>query len=337
MKANIYPTLFVVILMSISLNGSLYAANYQPASSIDPLPPGGRIENLYPSQIDDPYILQRLTGASFWVSVQGYNALFYVGDEGVLVVDPLGHGAGEGLLAAIREVTDLPITGLVYSHYHLDHIEDAAVFASVTLAQEAPLKIYASSTTADHIRTYGDRVQQVTEVIAEPFGSFTFENTRVEMHTPAHGHSDDNSMIYLPKEGILHYVDMINPDQMPYLNFAGVQDFNAYQRNLHEALALDWQFLNAGHGNIGTKEDIYFVLNYIAELRSAINTALNDISSGPFHDPQYNHVRAYEQYSHAVIEKIKPMFVEKYGDYYAFEDGFSSHVKTVLGNIELYG
>src|SRR5437867_3462825 len=103
------------ILSSVLVTAS--HAHYHPPSAEKALNPGDRIENLYPEQLAQPYLLQRLTNNTYWASVHGYAALFYVGKEGVLVLDPLGPGAGEGLLAAIKSVTDLPITALVYSHY----------------------------------------------------------------------------------------------------------------------------------------------------------------------------------------------------------------------------
>ena len=35
------------------------------------------------------------------------------------------EGRGKYLLQAIRDVTPLPVTALVYSHYHVDHIGDS--------------------------------------------------------------------------------------------------------------------------------------------------------------------------------------------------------------------
>ncbi len=323
------PTLFLSLISLIPL---ITHAHYHPPSAQTPLNPGDRIENLYPEQIAQPYLLQRLTEHSYWASVQGYAALFYVGDEGVLVLDPLGPGKGEGLLNAIREVTDLPITALVYSHYHLDHIGDASRIVKTNPA----MKIYASSTTAAYARFYNE-LPIPTEIIAEPSGQFTFENISVEMITPAKGHSDDDSIIYIPSESVVHFVDMINPDQMPYLNFAGVEDFNAYQQNLKDLLKLDWTLMNAGHGNIGTKKDVEFVLNYIDELKQAIKTTFGKIKPIDYHDPNYNHQRAVELYKKAVMESIYPQFKKKYGDYYGFEQAFPVQVGVVLNHLQLYG
>ncbi|HLF66650.1 MAG TPA: MBL fold metallo-hydrolase [Gammaproteobacteria bacterium] len=294
--------------------------------------PGEYIDNLYPQQISEPYLLRQLTDKSYWASVHGYSALFYVGEEGVMLVDPLGPGAGEGLLAAIKSVTDLPITALVYSHYHLDHIGDAPLIINTN----KNMKIYASETTAEHAEFY-KHVPLPTEVIAEPRGQFTFEDVVVEMYTPEQGHSDDDSIIFIPSEKVVHFVDMINPGQMPYLNFAGVQDFNAYQDNLRYLLTLDWTLMNAGHANVGSKKDVEFVLNYIEELKIAISGTFGKIKPITYHDPAYNHQRAVQRYQAAVTKAIREPFEKKYGHYYGFNDAFPTQVGVVLSHLQLYG
>lgn len=320
-----------ILLILILMIASTAQAKVQEASSTVPIKPGDRIENLYPQQLKKDFILQRLTKNMYWVSSYGYNASFYVGKEGVLVFDPLAGGAGEHVLTAIKSVTDLPVTGMVYSHYHLDHIGDANIIYN----SNKHMKIYASSTTTAHARTYGG-VPIPTNTVKVPEGSFYFENLKVIMRTPPQGHTDDDAIIYIPSESFVHYVDMINPDQMPYLNFAGLQDFQAYQNNLKYLMTLDFKLMNAGHGNIGTKEDVLFVLHYIDELKTAIKGTYATIKPHTFHDPQYNHQRAALAYKKAVIEAIRPEFEKKYGHYYGFNEAFPVQVEVVIGDLELY-
>lgn len=60
------------------------------------------------------------------------NAGFIVGAESVAVVDALGsRAAAEDLLRSIRKVTDKPISHLILTHMHPDHVLGASVFADV--------------------------------------------------------------------------------------------------------------------------------------------------------------------------------------------------------------
>ncbi|NJN81758.1 MAG: MBL fold metallo-hydrolase [Caldilineaceae bacterium] len=63
--------------------------------------------------------------------------IFMVTGEGVIVVDA-PPTIGEKALAAIAEVTDEPITHVIYSHAHADHIGAAGIYPedAVYIAQE---------------------------------------------------------------------------------------------------------------------------------------------------------------------------------------------------------
>ena len=58
-----------------------------------------------------------------------YHALFFIACEGVIVVDspPI---IGKNMLHAIRNVTSLPMSHIVYSHSHTDHIGAAYLLSS---------------------------------------------------------------------------------------------------------------------------------------------------------------------------------------------------------------
>ena len=72
------------------------------------------------------YELQEIGGGAYVVSSTGYNSMFLVTGDGVIVVDA-PPSIGEKINDAIDEVTNEPIKYLVYSHAHKDHIGGAHV------------------------------------------------------------------------------------------------------------------------------------------------------------------------------------------------------------------
>jgi hypothetical protein len=100
---------------------STVGASYVEPSAKTPIKPGEKIEGLFTRNMKHPYVLQRLTDRSYFFQRFFYSTTFYVGETGVLLLDAL-EGRGPQLLQAIREVTPLPVTMIVYSHFHVDHV-----------------------------------------------------------------------------------------------------------------------------------------------------------------------------------------------------------------------
>ena len=86
--------------------------------------------------------MQEIRGGLYWVTDGLYNTMFLVSSKGVIVVDPIPN-LGERYLKAIAEVTDKPITHVVYSHEHTDHIGAAYLFpkTAVYIAQKKTAEI----------------------------------------------------------------------------------------------------------------------------------------------------------------------------------------------------
>ena len=70
---------------------------------------------------DKGYRLQKLGEDLYMVTDNAYQAMFLVYDEGVALVDA-PQSLASVLTKAISEITENPITHVVYSHSHLDHI-----------------------------------------------------------------------------------------------------------------------------------------------------------------------------------------------------------------------
>ena len=62
-------------------------ATYVAESATDALEPGEKIENLFVKNVTQDYILQKLTDRVWFFQVQFSGTMFYVGDEGVLLID----------------------------------------------------------------------------------------------------------------------------------------------------------------------------------------------------------------------------------------------------------
>lgn len=296
-------------------------APYVDPSSQTALKPGEKVSHLFTRNMTQPYVLQRLTKRAYWVQHQNYAAMFYVGDKGVLVFDA-PEGAGESIVKAVAEVSKLPITALVMSHDHADHIADAHVLIEAAAKTKTKLRLIASKATAAKMVLLKSGHPKPTETIAWPHGSFKFEGLTVELHGFVHAaHADDHAAWLLRGEKVVHLPDLINPDQPPFWGWAVAESFVYYESNLEELAKLDWDYLSGGHGNIGSRADVDFYRTFIADTKQAVGKAMSEVKFGEGVDmTKVNaHTVFLTTYFSNVSTKATETLRPKYGRYYGFE------------------
>ena len=100
------------------------------------IPATGRRRKPARARTTTPYALAKLAPGVFtltWALTPGSpaigNATFIVGERDVIVVDTgLSRSGGEAILAGLRQVTDKPVSMVVNTHWHGDHIFGNQVF-----------------------------------------------------------------------------------------------------------------------------------------------------------------------------------------------------------------
>jgi len=309
----------------------------QAASSTKVLKPGNYVEGLSYQRYTQPYVVQRLTDRTYMVSVTTHNATFYVSDKGVMVFDPLSGEQGRAVLDAIGTVTDLPVTALVYSHYHLDHLSAAQTFVDAANKKGTKLRIIASAAVAQQVENYGNVIPAPTDIIKENPGSFTFDGLTVETELSHDTHSLDNTMFLLKEEKVLHYVDGIEPeDFLPYFRLVGVLDIAPLEKALNHAKTLDWKFLNAGHSNIGYRADIDKHLELINDIRNATGASMGVVKFEQFINPKADVLVWVKDFHDAVADMALEKLRVKYGKLARFDAVMRSHVELMISNLSYY-
>ena len=143
---------------------STVGATYVEPSAEEVLEPGRKIGDLLRRNMTQPYVLQRLSERAWWVQASNYGTVFYVGDDGVLVLDAL-EGVYDNITQAVASVTDKPITAAVYPHYHADHIGDIDKYVEAANAQGAPLRIIGSEKTLQSMDLANSSFPRPTDVL----------------------------------------------------------------------------------------------------------------------------------------------------------------------------
>ena len=305
-------------------------SNFITPSKTIPLVPGQKLAGSDFERAQQPYIIQRLTEHAYWLEISGYQSTVVVGEVGVMVIDAPCCGRVPNFLTAIREITDLPVTTLVYSHYHLDHVAGAIDYVEDARRTSTPLRIVGTTATMAQIARFGNKIPLPTEVVSVPRGSFDFEAMTVLVGTPPSGHTTDNSWILLEDEGVLHNVDLVHPGYLEFMDFGVAEDIDGYERSVRELLSVEWQILCPGHSNIGARSDVELVLDYLSDIRKHVQDAMAETPFAPYVQDGKLFYEWIADFRDAVIENAVERMRPKWGQYPAFDVVTPSHAQAMF-------
>lgn len=235
-------------------------------------PPLGSVPVVPPEK---GYFVQEVRGGLYWVMDGLYNSMFLVSSQGVIAVDPLPN-LSEKYLKAIAEVTDKPVTHVIYSHEHTDHIGAAYLFPknAVYVAQKE---------TAEILARRKDPRRPLPTLIFDTTYTLTVGDQTLELDYKGVNHEAGNIFIYAPKQKVLMLVDVIYPGWMAYKNLGIAEDVPGYIQAHHDALSYDFDTLVAGHvDRLGTRADVETSLEFVNDLK---NTVAGEMVRLPF--PSY--------------------------------------------------
>jgi glyoxylase-like metal-dependent hydrolase (beta-lactamase superfamily II) len=219
------------------------------------------------------YRLEDLGDGLYMVTDNIYQSMFLVHDAGVAVIDAPPNYATK-IPQAIAEVTDKPVSHIVYSHSHTDHIGGAKSLggAPVIVAHEETLRLLKRA--ADPNR---------------PLPTLTFKTRHrldlggklLELSYHGDAHEPGNIFIYAPKQRVLMAVDLVFPGWMPWRRFAVAHDVPGYFEQIELIRKLPWLTLVGGHvARTGSHADVDLQAEFMADLKSAAANALANTQPG---------------------------------------------------------
>ncbi len=224
------------------------------------------------------YILEEIEDGLFWIGNGAYMVMLMVGPEGVALVD--APPSLDGLMqAAVAEATGgRPVTHLVYSHLHGDHIGAAGRFADAT--------IIAHADTARLLERGRPCTDCINIAEPRPAPDITFDDTYrldlgdgqvLQLDYQGPNHSDGNIFIHAPNHSALMLVDVAYPGWVPFDLLAVSTDIPGWVGAFDRILSYDFDTFVGGHlARTGTRADIEANLAYITDLIAAATQALED-------------------------------------------------------------
>ena len=232
---------------------------------------------------DKGYIVEDLGDGLYWVTEGVYQVIFLTTGEGVIVVDA-PPSMGDKILAAIAEITDEPITHVIYSHSHADHIAAASMYpADATyIAHEATAEKLSEMEGGSRIAPFGaflggSPVPKPTVTFKESY-TLKVGNQKLELTYRGANHIEGNIFIYAPKQKVLMFIDVIFPGWVPFKYLAITENVTEFIASHDDVLSFDFKTLVSGHlGRRGSRQDVETQKEYIYDVRANAAAALQTV------------------------------------------------------------
>lgn len=230
--------------------------------------------------------VEKLKDNLFVMKGGGGNSAVFITANGVIVVDAKNPGWGTPLLDKIKTVTDKPVTMLINSHTHGDHVSGNVEFPATVdiVVQENTKKnmekMIPNSTAADQT-VPAQTIFQANGGKGLPKRTFTDKmtigsgNDRVELYYFGRGHTNGDAFVLFPTLRVLHAADIFSGKNVPLLDAnnggSAVEIAETLNRALENLKNVD--NIITGHSIVMTpadlKEYIAFNREFLADVRAA--------------------------------------------------------------------
>jgi glyoxylase-like metal-dependent hydrolase (beta-lactamase superfamily II) len=269
------PSQETLILRARTANGHIQHGDPQ-AQCADPLP--GTAGGVSIDQTKG-YFVDEINDGVYWVTEGLYQVMFVVTSEGVIVADA-PPSIGNKILEAIAEVTNKPITHVIYSHSHADHIAAASIYppeATYIAHEETLAQLERDRPFPFGIFVGGGPVPLPTVTFSDNYTLNVGDKT-LELEYRGVNHDRGNIYIYAPEQKVLMLIDVIFPGWIPFKELAVAEDAPGFYQVHEDILSFDFETLISGHmGRLGSREDVEIQQEYFLDIQANAAQALQTV------------------------------------------------------------
>jgi glyoxylase-like metal-dependent hydrolase (beta-lactamase superfamily II) len=216
----------------------------------------------------------------------GNSAVFITAEGGVVVVDTKNPGWGQPLLEKIKSVTNKPVTMIINTHTHGDHVSGNVEFP-------ATVEVVTQENTAKNMEAM--RIPTgITPAPGTPANIFkenggrgmpkrTFKdkmtigkgNDRVELHYFGRGHTNGDAWVVFPALRVMHAGDIFSGKNLPLLDAVNGGSGIEIGNTLAKAAAGigNVEGIISGHSTVMTPADLREYSEFNKEFAAAVQTA----------------------------------------------------------------
>lgn len=226
------------------------------------------------TDLTDGFLTREPSPGVFVLTNANYQSVFFTTGEGVVLVDapePLVEFIGP----AVAEVTDEPITTLIYSHGHSDHIGGARLVADTVPG----LEIVAEQRTAEFLAAKNDPRRPAPTRAFDTEQTVTKGDRTIHLFREAFHSADGDVVLYLPNEKFMVAIDLIAPGWVPLLDFDITENLFSYMGAFDRLLAYDFETFVSGHtADVAGRWDVEITKTYTMDVYHTVKRIHDELN-----------------------------------------------------------
>jgi cyclase len=185
-----------------------------------------------PAQQPQTAEIQKVRENLYVISNGGGNTAAFITAKGVVLVDTKNPDWGERIMEKVRSVTDKPVTTIINTHTHGDHVGSNEYFeANVEIVAHANTK--ANMEKMDSLKGKPQAMPDRTFTDSVTVGS---GRERVEVRYFGRGHTNGDAWIVFPELRVVHTGDLFPRKGTPLIDMNNGGSGIEYPATLEKAL-----------------------------------------------------------------------------------------------------
>jgi glyoxylase-like metal-dependent hydrolase (beta-lactamase superfamily II) len=241
---------------------------------------------LYAQGLPGPEPIEKIGDNLYKIFGGGGNTTVFVRDDGVVLIDTKLPNMGEGILAEVRKITDKPVTMVINTHSHPDHLGSNPFFRQANATIDIVMHANAAESASSGPFANPQGAANVTFTDRKTLGS---GRNQLDLYYFGPAHTNGDAFIVIPSEKALMMGDVMAWDMGPLIDPGSGGSMVATPVTVGKVVGTikGVEKVIEGHGHVNSWEGL---LRYYAYTQKVVEVAQKAIDEG------LNYLEAYSAY-----------------------------------------
>lgn len=305
----------ITIIFSVLITSSLFACNQTNNNEASKAEISINEKSDTKHYVIENPIVTKITDNVYSIFYSYYSSIVVIGDKGVLISDPANSYRASVLKNEIAKLTKLPITYIVLTHEHYDHVGGTDLFESAKIiSQEKAIPVFELDVS--------DIAPKKVDITFDKDYSVMMGKTKVNiLHYGFPSDGISNAFIYLPSEKVVYTADLYEYHELQDKAFIEALNSLGVRKALNKIVALQPKYAIASHSVKIDAEALQLSAEFFNDLYNEIYPKLIEAKA-----------KGYEAEGEFKATFPKTLKMEKYKDFKNY-DHLYRHAERMIESI----